>query len=322
MSVDSRRRDAHRRRTLGALRLASSVSVAVAVASWVAGCGDPQPPVAVGSMPELTVHVGSTESVDLAGYFSDEDGDVLAYSATTSDAGVATASVSGSAVMVSGVSQGIDTVTVTATDPGELSVVQTFTVTVPNRAPEAGEPIEDIEVFLGQEAQVDVSGNLSDPDGDALSYTATTSDAGVATASVSGSTVTVGGVTRGTTDVTVTVTVAFPAATAVTCAVAPDTLTVAMLVFDELAPYMSSSPSGSLKCAARSTGSVLPTSTVRSSIFSATGCCGSPHPTTEAATAARTETPRARRSAARTRWQRVSRWRELADMARLPLAGR
>ncbi|MCY3942728.1 MAG: hypothetical protein OXG18_03055 [Gemmatimonadetes bacterium] len=206
MSVDSRRRDAHRRRTLGALRLASSVSVAVAVASWVAGCGDPQPPVAVGSMPELTVHVGSTESVDLAGYFSDEDGDVLAYSATTSDAGVATASVSGSAVMVSGVSQGIDTVTVTATDPGELSVVQTFTVTVPNRAPEAGEPIEDIEVFLGEDAQVDVSGNFSDPDGDTLSYAATTSDPGVATVSVSGNAVLVSGVSEGRADVRVTAT--------------------------------------------------------------------------------------------------------------------
>ena len=191
---------------LGALRLASGVSVLAAVAAWMVGCGEPQPPVAVGDIPELTVHVGSTESVDLAGYFSDPDGDVLTYSATTSDAGVATASVSESTLMVSGVSQGTADVTVTASDPGGLPATQTFTVTVPNRAPEAGEPIEDIEVFLGQEAQVDVSGNFSDPDGDALSYTATTSDAAVATASVSAGAVTVGGVSRGTTSVTVTAT--------------------------------------------------------------------------------------------------------------------
>ncbi len=157
-------------------------------------------------MPELTVEVGSTETVDLVGYFSDPDGDVLTYSATTSDAGVATASVSGSTVTVSGVSQGIDTVNVIATDPGELSAVQTFTVTVPNRAPEASEPIEDIDVVVGQETLVDVSRNFSDPDGDRLNYKATTSDAGVATAIVFGMTVVVHGVSRGTADVTVTAT--------------------------------------------------------------------------------------------------------------------
>ncbi len=124
MSVD------YRPRTRGAFRFASGVFVLAAVASWLVGCGDPQPPVAVGSMPELTVEVGSTESVDLAAYFRDPDGDVLMYVATTSDSGVATASVSESAVTVNGVSEGIDTVTVTATDPSGLTATQAFTVTV------------------------------------------------------------------------------------------------------------------------------------------------------------------------------------------------
>ncbi len=60
------------------------------------------------------------------------------------------------------------------------------------------------EVSVGQPVTVPVSAYFSDPDGDALSYTAASSDAEVATASVSGSTVTVTGVTAGAVTVTVT----------------------------------------------------------------------------------------------------------------------
>ena len=232
MSVDHRHRVTHRRRTRGALRLAFGVSVMPAVAASVVGCGNPQPPVAQ-SIKDLTVKVGSTESVDLAAYFSDPDGDELTYTASSSNTGIATVSVSGATAQVTGVAAGSATVDVTATDPGGLPADQTFTVTVPNRAPVAGEPIEDIEVLVGEEAQVDVSGNFSDPDGDALSYTATTSDPGVATVFVSGSAVLVIGVSEGVDTVTV--------------AVAPSRVTVAAPGLDEVPLYVSASPSGSLK---------------------------------------------------------------------------
>ena len=75
---------------------------------------------------------------------------------------------------------------------------------VPNRAPVAAGTIPAREVSVGRPVTVNVSANFSDPDGDALSYTAASSDAEVATASVSGSTVTVTGVTAGTVTVTVT----------------------------------------------------------------------------------------------------------------------
>ena len=129
MSADYRHRDAHLHRTRGVLRLALGVSVLASVAAGVFGCGEPQPPVAVGSIPDLTVDPGSSDSVDVAGYFSDPDGDSLSYMAT-SDFGLATASVSEGTVTVSGVSHGIDTVTVTATDPDGLSATQAFMVTV------------------------------------------------------------------------------------------------------------------------------------------------------------------------------------------------
>ena len=125
-----RHRDTHRRRTHGALRLARSVSVPVAVAPWVVGCGEPRPPVAIGSMPELTVEVGSTESADPAGYFSDPDGDELSYEASSSNAEVATVAISGDSVAVTGVAIGSAEITVTASDDGGFSASQDFTASV------------------------------------------------------------------------------------------------------------------------------------------------------------------------------------------------
>ena len=75
---------------------------------------------------------------------------------------------------------------------------------VPNRAPVTAGTIPAQVVTVGQPVTVPVSAYFSDPDGDALSYTAASSDAEVATASVSGSTVTVTGVTAGAVTVTVT----------------------------------------------------------------------------------------------------------------------
>ena len=192
------------------------VSAALAAVALVAACGDgstgPAPPVTVpnrapavvGTIPGLTLTVGDTESVAVSSYFNDPDGDALSYTAGTSDAEVATASVSGSTVTLTGVSAGMASVTVTASDPDGLSASQSFDVTVPNRAPAAVGTIPGLTLTVGDTESVDVSSYFSDPDGDALSYTAGTSDAEVATTSVSDSTVTLTGVSAGMTSVTVT----------------------------------------------------------------------------------------------------------------------
>ena len=77
-------------------------------------------------------------------------------------------------------------------------------VTVPNRAPGAVGTIPGLTLTVGDTESVDVSSYFNDPDGDALSYAATSSDTEVATASVSASTVTVTGVAKGAATVTVT----------------------------------------------------------------------------------------------------------------------
>ena len=167
----------------------------------LAACENQQPPAACGSIPQVTVNAGETATVTAC--FSDPNGDVLVYSATSSNPGVATASVSGTSINVAAVAPGSASVTVTASDPGGLEAGQSFQVEVPNRAPEAGDPVPDMEVPAGDTAEVDVSGHFTDPDGDALSYAAASSGPGVATVSVSGSTVAVAAVARGVTDVAV-----------------------------------------------------------------------------------------------------------------------
>ncbi|WP_419942447.1 Ig-like domain-containing protein [Candidatus Palauibacter sp.] len=161
-------------------------------------------PEAVGAIPERTLSVGETGTVDISSYFSDPDGDTLSYTAVSSNAGVAGASVGGSSVVVTALARGVVTITVTARDPQGLAAQQRFQVTVPNRAPEAAGVIPEQTLSVGETAMVDVSSYFSDPDGDALSYTAASSNARAASASVSGNSVTVTALARGVVTITVT----------------------------------------------------------------------------------------------------------------------
>lgn len=198
---------------------ATLATLAVAGAWLFSACGDgttdPDPPdqmnrapAATGTIPVQTVHVGDDVTVNLSGYFSDPDGDALTYSAQTSNGGVARVSVSGSNAVVSGVGQGDATILVTATDPDGLSAQQSFSVNVPNRAPETAGNISDMDLFTGETAEVDVSAYFDDPDGDELAYSAQTSDAGVASVSVSGTKLVVSAVAKG--DATITATATDP----------------------------------------------------------------------------------------------------------------
>ncbi len=74
-----------------------------------------------------------------------------------------------------------------------------------NRAPVSAGSITDLELEAGGESgTVDAAPYFSDPDGDDLSYSASTSDPQVATVTVSGSSVTVAPVAEGTARITVT----------------------------------------------------------------------------------------------------------------------
>ena len=161
-------------------------------------------PAAVGEIGGRTVEAGSSGQVDASSYFSDADGDELTHAASSSDESVATVRVDGGEVEYTGVSRGLAEVTVTADDGYGGRAEQVFAVTVPNRAPAAAEPIAGQSVEAGSSARVDVTGHFADPDGDELTYVATTSDASVATVLVDAGEVVLTGVSRGEAEVTVT----------------------------------------------------------------------------------------------------------------------
>ena len=161
------------------------------------------------TIPSVEVEAGDEATVDVSEYFTDPDEDPLTFEAESSQADVAGTETSGSIITVTAVAAGTATITVTATDPGGLAVAQSFEVTVPNRAPYITNTIPPLELVGGGDDTVDASAYFSDPDGDPLTFTAGSSNPGVAEVSVSGSSVTVTPVTRGA--ATITVTAADPA---------------------------------------------------------------------------------------------------------------
>ena len=185
---------------------------AVHVYAW------PQPnraPEAVGALPPMTLEeFGSSRLVDVSGAFRDPEGDALTYAATSSSSDVVWAwvpDVPGNQVSLLPASEGVAVVTVTATDTGgsNTPAFQTFTVTVTpaNGGPEPVGTLAPLTIGLDESAvTVEVAGAFRDPDGDTLTYAATSSVPGVASVAVSGSRVTVRPVAEGTSLVTVTAT--------------------------------------------------------------------------------------------------------------------
>ena len=88
-------------------------------------------PAASGSLADRTLAPDdSAVTIDVSSAFNDPDDDTLTYAALSSDPERVAVSMTGSSLTLTPVSPILATVTVRATDPGGLSAVQSFAVTV------------------------------------------------------------------------------------------------------------------------------------------------------------------------------------------------
>ena len=158
------------------------------------------PPMAVGTLPDLTVKAGDDPvAVEVAPAFS---GTALNFSAMSSADGMAVVSTDGATVTVTAVAAGTATVTVTATNSAG-SAEQSFLVTVEDVPPAAAASLPDLNLIAGGEpALVDAAPGFT---GTALVFSASASGDAVSVG-VSGSQVTVAPLVEGEATVTVTAT--------------------------------------------------------------------------------------------------------------------
>ena len=186
--------------------LSASLAFKVTV-SGVTGLN--RPPHAVGSFSPQTLDVAETKRFGAASYFRDPDGDDLRFKAQSSDAGVVTATVSGTEVALSAAAEGSATVVITAADPEGLTATADFAVTVTagggdNRPPVVLDEVAAQDLEVGDEVTLTATSLFTDPDFDELAFSAESSDTEVVEAKVSGSAFEFDAVDEGNAMVTVT----------------------------------------------------------------------------------------------------------------------
>jgi len=194
---------------LAGCRWFSAVSTAsvLAAAVLLAACDDSQPPVVCGTLEDLTMHVYADHYFEPC--FEDPEMGEIWLHAESSNERVVTVEVVGHGVSIRAVAVGSATITVTAFDPDHMSASVSFTVLVPNRPPWRRGRMPDVHLFLGGNSGRLASDYFTDPDGDTLTYSATSSDAAVLFVTMSGDTVILRG--RGEGSATLTVTATDPA---------------------------------------------------------------------------------------------------------------
>ncbi len=170
----------------------------------VLACSDPKPPVACGTLAPMNVFVATWETAEPC--FEDPEGGLLTLAATSLNPDIAVALAFDTDVRIQGVSPGVTTVTIRATDPDGLAATQDLEVFVPNRPPVEDPPLDDVRLRLGAEMTIDLAVHFTDPDGQPLTYTASSSASSVVSVELSGTMLTLkaAGLQVGTAEISVT----------------------------------------------------------------------------------------------------------------------
>ncbi len=171
-------------------------------------------PQASGALPDLSLVMKlggrGKKTLDLRPAFRDPDGDLVTWSASSSDDSVATVSMWRWWATVNPVKAGSATITVSATDPAgsNTATSRTFAVMVSNGPPEvlASAP-RRLDTYLARgAAALDLTKVFADPEGDDLSWAATSAAPAVAAVALSGAKATVSPKAFGSTVLTATAT--------------------------------------------------------------------------------------------------------------------
>ncbi len=160
-------------------------------------------PVALGVIEGQVMRRGETRVIDLAPFFADPDGEPLRYASSSSSPGAVAATVLGESVRLTAFGAGRAAITVTARDPDGLTAAHMFGAEARNRAPITTGALPDVDLGAGDTIRLDLAGRFSDPDGDTLTYVASSSDSAVASVEVRGETLLLWGVREGRVTVTV-----------------------------------------------------------------------------------------------------------------------
>lgn len=152
-----------------------------------------------------------SQIIDISAVFTDPDGDNLTFTASSSDNSIATVSLSGTNVTITGLAfQDVD-ITLTADDGKGGTATDQFRLTLikeeepPNAAPVVENALNDLSLTTGFGSQtIDVATVFTDPDGNELILAVSSADEAVATASLSGTTLTITEKGKGSTTITLT----------------------------------------------------------------------------------------------------------------------
>ncbi len=169
--------------------------------------GNRAPTVSNAIVDATVVTESGTKQISLSGVFRDADGDSVTITAASSNEAVATVSVAAdhSSLTLTAKSRGTATVTVTADDDNGGTVSDAFTVTV-KAAPFVAAALPDLSgLEAGATREVSLSGVFRDPDGDALTISAGSSNPAARVAvAADGSSLTLTGVAQGQATISVT----------------------------------------------------------------------------------------------------------------------
>ena len=165
-----------------------------------------QPPQPQGTIAKMSFHRGeAAKRTDVSDNFRDPDSDALTFTASSSNTSVARASVTGSTVEVHPGVLGTARITVTATDTDNAKNRHGFDVEVVNGRPKVKLAIPDKRLNKNASTSINASNHFTDPEDDEMTFSASSSDTKIVSASASGSTVTINSkAVVGRADITVT----------------------------------------------------------------------------------------------------------------------